>query len=377
MVKDLVVILLAGGSSRRMGRDKALLDWQGKPLLRILIERFKVAGFSVLVAGGSGSWAKRLSSLPAPVVTDLPAHENFGPLAGIEAGLLSTKAEKIGVVACDLPYAEPKLIAWLAEKLADADAVIPLADSEPQPLHAVYSRTCLPKLVAQLESNDKSVKAFLRQLKVLYVPEAEWQEVADSKCLTVHLNEPEDLKRCQESGKQLSTLPVISFVGFSGSGKTTVIEQLTKLLAAKGYKVGIIKHHAHADEEGKDTWRFQRAGSEIVGLVANDGMALLLPERYLTAEQAVEKLLRQKFVDLVLIEGFKVSSFLKIIILPPDADEKMAQKSLSDFLAKISDKTAIIGIISSVKLPVELPQFAHDDIHNLCSFIEEQVCSKP
>jgi len=198
-VEGLTAILLAGGRSKRMGVDKALLDWQGKPILQVLVERFQAAGFSVVVAGGSPERLKQLRSIAAHIVPDLPAHEGFGPLAGIEAGLLHTRANVIGVIACDLPYAEPKLIAWLAEKLVDAEAVVPMVNDEPQPLHAVYARSCLPKLVAQLESEDKSVRSFLRQLKALYVPQAKWQGVADPKCLAVHLNKPEDLQRCQEA----------------------------------------------------------------------------------------------------------------------------------------------------------------------------------
>ncbi|MDW8026558.1 MAG: NTP transferase domain-containing protein, partial [Armatimonadota bacterium] len=106
-------------------------------------------------------------------------------------------AKVIGVVACDLPYAEPKLISWLAKKLTYAEAVIPVVNGEPQPLHAVYARSCLPKLVAQLESHDKSVMAFLNQIKAIYVPEVEWQVIADTRCLKVHINEPEDLVHWQ------------------------------------------------------------------------------------------------------------------------------------------------------------------------------------
>jgi Molybdopterin-guanine dinucleotide biosynthesis protein A len=125
----MTVVILAGGKSKRLGTDKALLEWQGKPLLLQLVERFKRAGFSVIVAGGPSEWAQRLQGMPAPIVADLPAHEGFGPLAGIEAGFLSIKTQSpvprpaslvpfIGVVACDLPLADPNLLYWLAEKMA-------------------------------------------------------------------------------------------------------------------------------------------------------------------------------------------------------------------------------------------------------------------
>ncbi len=179
------------------------------------------------------------------------------------------------------------------------------------------------------------------------------------------------------SGSELKTdlphVPVLAFVGFSESGKTTLIERLAKTLTIKGYKVGIIKHHAHVDEEGKDTWRYREAGAAIVGLVSPNGMALLLPEQCLTAEQAIERLLRQMAVDLVLVEGFKGSKLKKIAVLPDCVGEAEGERLLENLLTKIRDKSTVVGIVSPVKLPSELPQFTHDDINGLCDFILHSI----
>jgi molybdopterin-guanine dinucleotide biosynthesis protein MobB len=416
------VIVLAGGKSKRMGADKALIKWQGKPLLWQIVERFQRAGFSVIVAGGPYEWAQRLKGLPVPVVADLPAHEGFGPLAGIEAGLLNIKTQPpvprpsslvpfVGVIACDLPFADPNLLSWLAGQIGDADAVVPIVDSEPQPLHAVYARSCLPHLVAQLESQDKSVKSFLRRLKVVWVSEEEWQKVADPICLKAHLNEPEDLNRWQISSATPCHSPfasrhflsvtrcpvvrcpvVLSFVGFSGSGKTTLIEQLVQRLTAKGYKVGVIKHHhgqrdTGIDVEGKDTWRYRQSGAAITALVAPDGMTLFLPQENLTAEEAVERLTRQLPVDLILVEGFKRSSLPKFIVLPPQMSAEDTRQMLSQLLLQIGDPSTIVGLIgqpdvtlapspvSPVQL-AELPHFAHDEVERLCEFVEGWASSR-
>ncbi len=405
------VIVLAGGKSKRMGADKALIEWQGKPLLWQIVERFQRAGFSVIVAGGPYEWAQRLKGSPAPVVADLPAHEGFGPLAGIEAGLLSIKPQSpvprpsslvpfVGVVACDLPFADPNLLSWLAGQIGDADAVVPIVDGEPQPLHAVYARSCLPHLVAQLESQDKSVKSFLRRLKVVWVSEEEWQKVADPICLKAHLNEPEDSKRWQISSATPCHSPfasrqspaAISFVGFSGSGKTTLIERLVQRLTAKGYKVGVIKHHhgqrdTGIDVEGKDTWRYRQSGAAITALVAPDGMTLFLPQENLTAEEAVERLTRQLPVDLILVEGFKRSSFPKFIVLPPKMSAEGACQMLSQLLLQIGDPSTIVGLIGQPDVtlapspvsPVplaDLPHFAHDEVERLCEFVERWASSR-
>jgi len=398
----MTVVILAGGKSKKLGTDKALLEWQGKPLLLQLVERFKRAGFSVIVAGGPSEWAQRLQGMPVPIVPDLPAHEGFGPLAGIEACLLSIKTQSpaprpsspvpfIGVVACDLPFADPNLLSWLSKQIGDADAVVPIVDGQPQPLHAVYARSCLPHLVAQLESQDKSVKSFLKRLKVVWVGEEEWQKVADPICLKAHLNEPEDLERWQTpfSGlfatrhSPLAAVPVISFVGFSGSGKTTLIEQLVQRLTAKGYKVGVIKHHheqrdkGHGtrdigiDMKGKDTWRYRQSGAAVTALVASDGMVLFLHEENLTAEQAVERMMRQFPVDLVLVEGFKQSSLPKFIVLPPEMTSESARQMLSQLLSQIGDTKTIVGLIGQPVPNFDLPCFAHNEIERLCEFVEQ------
>jgi molybdopterin-guanine dinucleotide biosynthesis protein B len=283
---------------------------------------------------------------------------------------------------------------------------VPIVDGEPQPLHAVYARSCLPHLVAQLESQDKSVKSFLRRLKVVWVSEEEWQKVADPICLKAHLNEPEDLNRWQISSATSCHSPfasrqspvAISFVGFSGSGKTTLIERLVQRLTAKGYKVGVIKHHhgqrdmGHGardigiDVEGKDTWRYRQSGAAITALVAPDGMMLFLPQENLTAEEAVERLTRQLPVDLILVEGFKRSSFPKFIVLPPKMSAEDARQMLSQLLLQIGDPSTIVGLIgqpdatlapSSVSpVPLaDLPHFAHDEVERLCEFVERWASS--
>jgi len=376
----IAVVILAGGKSNRLGTDKAFLRWQGKPLLLQIVERFRNFGFSVIVAGGPQDWAQRLKGIDAPIVADLPAHEGFGPLAGIEAGFLQTDAKLLGVVACDLPFADPKLLSWLSEQIGDADAVVPLVGDEPQPLHAIYSRSSLPHLVAQLESQDRSVKGFLKRLKVVWVDEAKWKEVADPSCLRAHLNEPEDLERWGVFSQQTKPerhalrfpLPVLAFVGFSNSGKTTVMEQLLQRLKAKGYKVAVIKHHhGQIDTHGKDTWRFQQAGAEAVVLVASDGFALLSPKASLTAEQAIKHLTKHFPVDLVLVEGFKGSSLPKFVVLPPKATTEEARQLFSQLMAQIEDKSTVVGLIGHIEATLDLPQFSHDEIDRLCEFVEQ------
>jgi len=139
--------------------------------------------------------------------------------------------------------------------------------------------------------------------------------------------------------------------------------------------------------EGKDTWRYRQSGAAITALVAPDGMTLFLPQENLTAEEAVERLTRQLPVDLILVEGFKRSSFPKFIVLPPKMSAEDARQMLSQLLPQIGDPSTIVGLIgqpdatlapspvSPVQL-ADLPHFAHDEVERLCEFVERWASSR-
>ncbi len=109
---------------------------------------------------------------------------------------------------------------------------------------------------------------------------------------------------------------VVSFVGISGTGKTTLIEGAVRELKKQGYRVAVIKHAHHGfemDQEGKDTWRFTQAGSDIVLVSSPDKVAII--ER-VSEEVWLPQLLTlvSHKVDIVLVEGYKWASKIKIEI---------------------------------------------------------------
>ena len=107
---------------------------------------------------------------------------------------------------------------------------------------------------------------------------------------------------------------VVSFVGISGTGKTTLIEGAVRELKKRGYRVAVIKHAHHGfeiDQRGKDTWRFAQAGSDVVLVSSPDKLAII--ER-VSEEVWLPELLSkiEDKVDIVLIEGYKWASKVKI-----------------------------------------------------------------
>lgn len=185
---SLAGLVLCGGGSRRMGREKALLEVGGHPLVLHVAERVAKVADPVLLAPGSPG---RLGPLGYPEVADvLPG---AGPLAGLAAGLQASPHALLVVVAVDMPSASPHVLALLADLHRGEHAVVPVTAAGPQPLHALYARDALPILRRNLLGGRQAVREALRDLRVRWVPEAEWRKVDPSGRFSLNLNRPEDL----------------------------------------------------------------------------------------------------------------------------------------------------------------------------------------
>ncbi len=181
-------IVLAGGQSRRMGRDKALIVFQGKPIIAHVIDTLCEMTNDVLVISNRsevyGSFGARL----APDY-DPPC----GPLGGIAAGLQAAQHDLAVMVACDMPFLSVRLLQHLVELAADYDAVVPQTGDEFEPLHAVYRRTCYPAIVRRIERGDRRVISFFAEVRVRAVPEVEWRAIDPDGRSLMNLNTPDDL----------------------------------------------------------------------------------------------------------------------------------------------------------------------------------------
>lgn len=157
---DIAGVVLAGGASRRMGRDKATIRLDHETLLERAARHLAEAGASrIVVATGT---AGRLGPLPWEEVGD-GAHAGQGPLAGLAAALTALEEHPAAVVlAVDLPFASPPLLRWLADELvvSGVAGLIPLdaVEHRPQPLHAAYHPQAIaPSLRATLGSAERRV----------------------------------------------------------------------------------------------------------------------------------------------------------------------------------------------------------------------------
>ena len=158
--------VLAGGASSRMGRDKALLDFGGRPLIEHALALLRSLNFEPRICGSRPDLARF-----APVVPD--NHPGCGPLAGVEAALSISGSGLSLFLPVDLPLLPAGFLRWMVERATTTDAVatIPLFGGRPQPLCAVYSRRLLPGVHAALAAGQyKMMTAISSSAKSLGEP---------------------------------------------------------------------------------------------------------------------------------------------------------------------------------------------------------------
>jgi molybdopterin-guanine dinucleotide biosynthesis protein A len=158
--------VLVGGASRRMGRDKALLNRNGVTLAEYLCGEVRAAAGSVTMVGAS----ERYRSLGIELLADLRPGQ--GPLAGMESALSASAAEWNLIVACDLPHMTRFVLCGLLDAaVSQFDAIIPAhSDGTLEPLCAVYHRRSLPTIQRALDLENLKVLDMVASLKVLRHP---------------------------------------------------------------------------------------------------------------------------------------------------------------------------------------------------------------
>lgn len=187
------VAILAGGRSRRMGRDKALLPLGGATVIeRVATAASPLSDEQFIVADESAPYA----FLGLPVVQDL--RKSSGPLGGLQTALHHTKQPNVCLLACDLPFLTTEFLRYLGTRLGGHQAVIPRSHSRPQPLCAFYSASCLTPVESALAKNDLRMDAFHDSVAVKYVEQRDWEAYDPHGTLFANMNYPEEYQRARE-----------------------------------------------------------------------------------------------------------------------------------------------------------------------------------
>ena len=194
---DVTAVILAGGMSRRLGRNKALEPFQGEPLIHRVIGKMGRIASNVIVVAND---VERVAEL------DLPDHANpvideypgKGSLGGIYTGLRASPTEWAVFCACDMPFPSPRLYRALLSNRDANDAVVPLVEGRPEPIHAAYSRACLEPIREKLDADRLKISGFFDDVRVCYFTEDRVREIDPDLLSFFNINTRQDLEKANQ-----------------------------------------------------------------------------------------------------------------------------------------------------------------------------------
>ncbi|SDF62691.1 molybdenum cofactor guanylyltransferase [Sporolituus thermophilus] len=186
-------IVLAGGLSTRMGRDKATLPFSGSDLLHTVLARLAPVCDYLLV----------VSNVPReirmPDVTVVPdKYPQCGPLAGMHAGLKASVTAYNFLVACDMPFLSSQAVAYMAGAAQGFDAAVPFIDGYYHPLHAIYHQNCLKHIELMLQAGNYRVLDFYPLVALRRIGAAELRRFDPELKTLDNINTPEDLAKLRQ-----------------------------------------------------------------------------------------------------------------------------------------------------------------------------------
>lgn len=167
--------------------------------------------------------------------------------------------------------------------------------------------------------------------------------------------------------------PIISIVGYSDAGKTTLVEKLVPELKKKGYRVGTIKHSHHEsnfDTKGKDSWRHFASGADAVVASSADKI-VMIRKRENRADDSHAQLSSMENhltdMDMIIAEGYKNAGFPKIEVFRPQANDEPVC---------LNDNT-LVAIVTDADVNISVPIFGLEESERLADFIEQKFLSSP
>ena len=191
--------MLSGGENKRMGADKAFLKVGGITMIeRVLRSLKEVFNDIIIVTNGP----ERYAGYGVRVVTDV--FDKRGPLTGIHSGLLRSSDEYNFVVACDMPFLNSRLIAYMAGLAEGYDIVVPKIAGLVEPLHAVYNRKLVPFIEERVGQGQRRIQELFGALTVRYVAEQEIDRFDPARTSFKNLNTPQEYEEasCADWGRR-------------------------------------------------------------------------------------------------------------------------------------------------------------------------------
>lgn len=315
---SLGLVILAGGRSSRMGRDKAALPWRGATLLTDLLLRSQAVAFDEIIV--SANRPPDLSALPpelaARICVVADSCQGCGPLGGMEAAFRACTCSYCLVLSVDLPFYDFSPVKRLLPELSQTslvDLFLPMSENRPQPLAAIYKReAALEAVQAALAAGKRRVLSIADKLAVRILADA------GAPILYENVNTPSAYKAALAiDATRRRAVPVISIsAARSGEGKTSLAVQVIAELTRRGYAVAYVKstHHRRCwEKRGSDTDRALQSGAVQALLCGPDDVAAGEGK-----EDALLRLAQQTTADVAIVESRSHGPFPVIYIDGPE-----------------------------------------------------------
>ena len=186
-------VIMAGGASQRLGRNKALERIGGKALIERVIDSLVPLTSEVLVVVARPEQAAALL-LPSWVRAVSDRYPGRGSLGGIFSGLQASAEPWSLVVACDMPFLNRELLRHLIGESSNVDAVVPCLGGQPEPLHALYSKACLAPMQRMLRAGQLKIAPLFEAVRVRYVDEGAIDRIDPRHLSFFNINTQADLE---------------------------------------------------------------------------------------------------------------------------------------------------------------------------------------
>ena len=198
-------VVLAGGASRRMGVDKRRIEVGGRTLLELAVDIVGSVADDVVVATREGDDLAPAVAASAGARACADRRPRAGPMGGLEAGLAAAAHEVVLVVASDMPFVSPAVLALLATEARarpESDVVVLEGENGPAPLLGAYRRSALGVVSALLDAGERRMSALLAGARCHVIPRACWSLLDPEGLSLVNLNSPSDVAALQRSERR-------------------------------------------------------------------------------------------------------------------------------------------------------------------------------
>jgi molybdopterin-guanine dinucleotide biosynthesis protein A len=187
-------IILSGGTSHRMGKDKALLSLEGLPLIQHVINVLEKVCDDILIIAQKNH---DFHFLGKTVLHDI--EPGFGALMGLYTGLKMAATSRVLAVGCDMPLIKAPVLLHLISCSHDVDVVVPRINGYFEPLLAVYSKGCLKHIEDMISRSEKCIYDFYPRVRVREVQESELKALDPELKSFINLNTPRQLDEIKKS----------------------------------------------------------------------------------------------------------------------------------------------------------------------------------